>query len=185
VFLNILFSRPRTAAQALACLLFVFFSVMIPRRSHPGPLLSDSEIHGTVTECWEGNLRPVADLRVYVLATQENSHILALLKNIEQAPVGAAELQLNEYLKRCDELATALKALGEPSGLTRTDNAGRFAVKKLKQGEGYVVIAIDWDKGDSDEIFYYRSQLTGPLERGLTILTVYMGPGEAKDCNAK
>lgn len=88
-------------------------------------------------------------------------------------------------MKRCDELVAALKTLGEPSGLTRTDKAGRFAVGQLKQGGKYVVIAIDWDKGDSDEIFYYRSQITRPLGKGVTRLTVYMGPGEEMDCKTK
>jgi hypothetical protein len=55
----------------------------------------------------------------------------------------------------------------------------------LKPGETYVVVAVDWDKGDSDEIFYYRSQITEPLGKGVTTLTVYMGPGVAKDCKTK
>jgi len=146
-------------------------------------LPSNSEIQGTVTECWEGHARPVPGLRVYVLATQENSHILALLKNIEQAHVQDTE-QLGEYLKRCDELVAALKGLGEPSSLTRTDKAGRFGAIQLKEGEKYVVIAIDWDKGDSEEIFYYRSQMTKALQKGVTYLTVFRGLGEAKDCKA-
>jgi len=125
----------------------------------------------------------VPGLRVYVLATQENSHILALLKNIEQAHVQDAE-QLKEYLKRCDELVAALKSLGELSSLTRTDKAGRFGVIQLKEGKKYVVIAIDWDKGDSEEVFYYRSHVTEALHKGVTHLTVFMGPGDAKDCKA-
>lgn len=77
-----------TVAQALACLLFVIFSMVTPGPSLAGTETNNSVIQGTVTECWEGKQRPVPDLRVYVLATEENSHILALLKNIEQTPVG-------------------------------------------------------------------------------------------------
>jgi hypothetical protein len=108
------------SAQTLACLLFVVFSMWIPRPSLADPQTSNSEIQG--------------------------------------------------------------KTLGEPTGFARTDKAGRFEVRQLKQGEKYLVLAIDWDKDDSDEIFYYRSQLTGPLENGVTRLTVFMGPGEEKDC---
>jgi hypothetical protein len=90
----------RTAAQTLACLLFVVFSMWIPRPSLADPQTSNSEIQGTITECWEGKQRPVSNLRVYVLAMEENSHILALLKNIEQAPVGRTKENFKEYLWR-------------------------------------------------------------------------------------
>jgi uncharacterized protein YqcC (DUF446 family) len=129
VRLTILFSRHRTAAEALACLQFVFFSRMIARLSRGGSFPSNAEIQGTATERWEGNLRPVAGLWVYVLATQQNSQILALLKNREQALVGGSQEPLQEHLKRCNELVAALKALGESSGLRKTDNTGRFEAK--------------------------------------------------------
>ncbi|HXY23017.1 MAG TPA: hypothetical protein VEI73_00070 [Candidatus Acidoferrum sp.] len=75
--------------------------------------------------------------------------------------------------------------MGEPRGLVRTDEIGRFASPHLESKQTYLVLAIDWDKGDTDELAYYRYQQVELTTSGAHEIHIYMGPGKEVDCRGK
>lgn len=111
----------------------------------------------------------------------ESREVRALLDGMESlssADAGYIE-KLNEAF---DQLVSDLKALHNPKGLTKTDARGYFSIEGLDAGQKYFVLAIDWDKGDSDDFAYYRHLITQELPPGTTVLSIYMGPGHESDC---
>jgi hypothetical protein len=115
---------------------------------------------------------------------RESSKVRSILERMKQRLPSDSTETAQEFASIFDELVTTLKSLGQFSGLTRTDNAGRFNMEQLRPGERYVVLAIDWDKGDSDEVAYYRHIQTEPLKEGSTVLGIHMGPGRKSTVRA-
>jgi hypothetical protein len=181
VMSRVSFSVRIAARFLLAAVLFQApYAIGLPRSA------GSAEIHGRATECWEGRHRPVADLRVYVLTLEESERVRAVLNKMKQLPHGdspeSAQHYVQEFNKLYDELIAETKALGEPKGLTRTDKDGKYAGKNLQAGKRYLVLAIDWERDDSEAIGYFDYSLTDSLRTGVTTLNVYMGPGMTSDC---
>src|SRR5215467_63750 len=131
---------------------------------------------GSVTECWEGRPKPVADLRVYVLTMEGRNKLRDDLQKIEALTSRKAGGDMQAFVKLYDDLVKDLEALGELDGLTRTDKAGRFSVKHLKSKQEYLILAIDWDRGDTDEVAYYKYQFAELRLPGPYDVDLYMGP---------
>jgi hypothetical protein len=145
------------------------------------PSTQVAELRGNVTECWAGKSRPVSGLRVYVLTMSESEHVRALLERMQGLSPSDSEFT-EKFNQAFAELVSDLKSFHNPSGITKTDARGHFSIAKLRAGERYLVLAIDWDKGDSDELAYYRQLVTQDLPAGITDVPIYMGPGQQSDC---
>ncbi|SRR5882762_5453163 len=142
---------------------------------------AEVRIQGTVTECWEGSIRTVPDIRVYVLDSLKSGEIRSKLEKMEQLPPAGTTDSVQEFARLYDDLVAGLKLL-DPTVLTRTDNKGKFLMDQLSSGNKYLVLAIDWDRGDADQVAYYRYVWTSELKPGTTSLRIYMGPGRRSDC---
>jgi hypothetical protein len=178
-------SRSNVYRPVFATLFFSAAAFFSQPLGHAG-LAETAEIRGRVTECWEGKHRPVADLRVYVLSMEESEKIRRVLEKMKQLPHGDSQESARQYVqsfsKLYDELIAETKAVGESKGLTRTSKDGQYASKNLRLGRKYLVLAIDWDRDDSDDIGYYSYSLTHGLQPGPTTLNIFMGPGKDSDC---
>jgi hypothetical protein len=145
---------------------------------------SSATIRGAVTECREGKKRPVAGLSIYALQFTENSQVFSMLEKLRQFPIKTTK-DNQEFIRLFEQLVNLLKPLQAGSSTARTDNFGEYTKINLKFGERYILIAIDGDKGDSDDLYYYRSLLTQPLQRKTTTQDFYMGPGRVENCDGK
>jgi hypothetical protein len=117
---------------------------------------------------------------------EQSKKIRGVFEKMKQLPHGdspeSAQQYVHDFSKLYDELIAETKAIGESKGLTRTDKDGHYASKNLRVGGKYLVLAIDWDRDDSDDIGYYNYSLTDSLQSGVTTLNIYMGPGKDSDC---
>ena len=164
---------------------FLLCGAFVPPSCPQDSSRAGAQLRGTVTECWEGEPRAVPNLRIYVLSLQESSKVRSILERIRKTPPGHTTEGVQQFSKFFDELVASLKSLGRPAGLTRTDTTGRFTMGELKPGENYLVLAIDWERGDSDEVAYYRHFMTESLKAGVTKVSIYLGPGNKRDCASK
>ncbi len=121
------------------------------------------------------------DIRVYVLDSLKSGEIRSKLEKMEQLPPAGTTDSVQEFARLYDDLVAGLKLL-DPTVLTRTDNKGKFLMDQLSSGNKYLVLAIDWDRGDADQVAYYRYVWTSELKPGTTSLRIYMGPGRRSDC---
>lgn len=139
-------------------------------------------ISGSVTECWEGHPRPVPNLRVYVLSMEQSSTIRESLKKLESLHSAKNTEEFQANLRVYDDFVAVVKSLGEPEGLVRSDKSGLFSTRPLRTNEKYLVLAIDWDRGDTDDVSYYRYKFVDVKTAGIHGLNIFMGPGNEGDC---
>ncbi len=124
-------------------------------------------------------------LKVYVLETREHSQILSIVEKIQHfTPIDSTE-SMQQFNGLFEQLIAALKMLDQDRVAVRTDSVGSYMTRPLRLGEKYILIAFDWDKGDSDENYYFRSTKTEPLHQKVTTHDFYMGPGKTEDCRGK
>jgi hypothetical protein len=118
---------------------------------------------------------------------EESEKIRGIFEKMKQLPHGDGPERTQQYVqefnKLYDELIAETKALGEPKGLTRTDKDGKYVSNSLHAGKRYLVLAIDWERDDSDTIGFYNYSSTGSLRPGVATLNIYMGPGKDSDCS--
>lgn len=172
------------ALRSNSCLQVVAVAVLsflFQPEVHAGPT-GRAEIRGRITECWEGKHRPVTDLRVYVLTMEESKKIRHILEEMKQLP--HADPQQYVHSKLYDEMIAEAKALGEQKGKPRTTKDGSYNRKNLHAGVAYLVLAIDWDRDDSDNLGFFEYSLVDNLRPGVNTLNLYMGPGEDRDCGS-
>ena len=141
-----------------------------------------AEIRGEVTECWEGKPRPVADLRVYVLTMEESKKNRGILEEMKQLPHTDPQQNMRNFSKLYDDMIVEAKAIEGAKGLARTSKDGRYIRKNLRAGETYLILAIDWDRDDTDSIGFYNYFLADNLRSGVTTVNIYMGPEKDSDC---
>jgi hypothetical protein len=115
---------------------------------------------------------------------EESSKVRDVLQKIESLPKHEGNVDVQAFLHLYDELVANLKSLGEPGGSVRTDQGGHFTAKNLRGKQKYLVLAIDWDRGDEDEVAYYRYQYIELPASGSRDVEIYMGRGKKTDCRA-
>ena len=175
-------SSVRAKSSAILCLLALIVLAPSVPSLRGQDLRATASIQGVVTECWEGKRRPVPDVRVFVIDTSENPDILARLEKLEQIHVRTTE-DMQEFFQAFDEIVVPLKRLDKDAPPARTDKKGQFAKHKLASARKYLIIAIDWDRGDADEDPYFRAIRIGPLKRSRVAVNIYMGPGTSSNCH--
>jgi hypothetical protein len=168
-----------TATMALAML------ALAPSSSTPRTEDAEASINGVITGCWEGHRITVANVRVYVLGEDESSQIRDDLQKLENPPRNGDTVDIHVYSRLYDQLVEDLKPVRDAQGLVRADKQGHFSAKPLKIKHKYLVLAIDWDKGDTDEMAYYRYKFVDIVEPGPQKVQIYVGPGEGADCKWK
>src|SRR5262249_4140894 len=83
-------------------------------------------------------------------------------------------VDVQAFLRLYDELVVDLKSLGETESLVRTGRDCHFSKQHLKMNQRYLVLAIDWDKGDTDELAYYRYSFAEPENAGTQRIQIYI-----------
>ena len=168
-----------TARMVLAML------AVCPISSTPQTGAAEASINGFITDCWEGHRITVANLRVYILGEDDSSKIRDDLQKLENPPRNGDIVDVQGYFRLYDQLVEDLKPIRDAQRLVRTDKHGHFSAKPLKIKQKYLVLAIDWDKGDMDELAYYRYKSVDIVKPGPQKVQIYMGPGEEADCKWK
>lgn len=143
----------------------------------------DVEISGTVTDCWQGKRYPVRKLRIYVLTMQESERIRVILQGMKGLPPGADRKTTEQFSRAAEELVSATKSLKNQPKMTKTDESGKFAIRGIKTGRKYLVLAISWEV--EDEIAYFNYVITDSLKPTPLQLDFYMGPDEKVDCRTE
>jgi hypothetical protein len=171
--------QPKSRLLVIAAIGFLFIALQPVAHARSE---GKAEIRGQVTECWEGKPRPVADLRVYVLTMEESKKIRGILEEMKQLPHTDPQQYMRNFSELYDDMIVEAKTIEGAKELPRTSKDGRYIRKNLRAGETYLVLAIDWDRDDSDSIGFYNYFLADNLQSGVTTLNIHMGPGKYNFC---
>lgn len=145
----------------------------------------NAALSGKATECWEGKLRPVPGLAIYVLPSKKNPEIMSVLEKLRNFPPVETTEGNQAHIRLVGELIKRLKKSSAGQIVVKTDSLGGYRITQLRTGEAYILIAADWDKGDADEDYYFVPLVTEALHQSEKRYDFYMGPGTREECSGK
>lgn len=140
-----------------------------------------SELHGEAAGCFAGKrIFYHGGIEILVFSVDRSQEIVRQLNSFPARPPETPK-EIEELIRRRDDLIQMLKRQAGESKKSKTDHQGIYRVVGLEPGREYLVIGIVPPAEDSEE--YFLQARTGKLPPGSTRMDLWEGGLPKQNCH--